>query len=1380
MNVPIHHHHHQAVMTNTARGVGGQPIPEEDEIAVCESVHQHHLVTERSEHTVQHEETFSSRDFVFDQHPQHQPEDDEESQTNLLHTLTNIYNFPGCFDEERSSSSNYNIQSIVEIHDGSMEQQDHQSVTKDASSCNTRNIVYTDAKSKFVAWLESIESLLLADSFAVSTLRTMESRKINFDEMYADVMEKTADLEHVKRLSREYAYGGGVVSQEDARNTELELNNLADRLSDAAIFVKDRSQKYSSAIRQLSNHEQDVNNVRLRLNEMDAQLRSISQSQQHKYASTAVIQSQMTAANGLLDDARILQSSIDRISETAAEIARVSTESFASKIKADADSVAQHWSQLVSQTKQSLNQLQSAFAAKRGFEDSALEIEVWLADRSREVLNDDGPIYYPEQIEERLSKYRHLLNELIRKQEVFTTVVASDVDDDHSREMAKLKQSWLTLKSKVENKIRHYEDVERNHNELKVLLNEENEWLSMLQSRTFSSTITATTDPDTISEELNALERLVNERPHVNRQRISELNKTLEAKRVMIPALGNQIRQFEFRWDQLHEDALKRIEVLEDSIRESQRIQKHITELYEWMTQTETLISSGSYSSTKVSSLHEQFGKYERILQNLIDKAALLRSAGKIECARKLEYQLDSLRNRFDDLHNRYRQMQRPTDFEPRLARCRQQLSEVDGKMQDIDIRSDDIEIIQSQLENAGKLYSQLSDLKPEIEQVIKQGRSIVDRRQTDRLDETTHDLDRLKHQFNDLGARVTTGKENLECVLKCLRKFHNELTLVLEWVRKMDNELRKLEGHPVVNVLAGKSAASDEQLEWIRSTRVDIRKLDSNFQILHSLQRDIERRADKPIISLSDRISDAQRKVDQLCKRLKDRSTVLEDQYEQCESDYQRFQSTYQSIQVLIDKTHTDLSSSSTTDINRVADTLHRLRSQIDHLSELGRNLGSRSNHFSELALNDLDNVCRRYDDLKDRYNHFIDKYEYQQQIHHQRTIRKEDRSLTTTDDDEPEHVEPASSQKQPPMANEDDEFRRKYARCLAYLQLIDKLVSRGTLPDDAHADLAYLRDDFSSRHVIDREMIERVIKETERTIHVIEHREPSRAKKLKSMLSRLEDQVRRIELKLDNVCTPTSTTKLDKGVDEGPNATCTTDGYESSDFLYGAAAGDDHRSVISEPSTTRLSRLDKWMQRQSPSAADQFRLQPLLRVRSLRAIGRTGRSYTSSQFTHQNQQQHNQQSLDRRYRRAISSTRPPHPVLYYPAAAAAVPYFPYLAAGARPVMYRERIIDKHTATRHVDSAQRQAEDEFSRSSKSHQPITTSSSTPSQSYRVRQVPVMTTGNNSGGGTIVGTGGASTSRMERSSSASRYYHHHQSSGGGGGASSSFKSQDQRQ
>lgn len=53
------------------------------------------------------------------------------------------------------------------------------------------------------------------------------------------------------------------------------------------------------------------------------------------------------------------------------------------------------------------------------------------------------------------------------------------------------------------------------------------------------------------------------------------------------------------------------------------------------------------------------------------------------------------------------------------------------------------------------KFYTTMSELKSEVEYVIKTGRHIVEKKQVDFPDKLSKQLDALKQQFNVIGAQV-------------------------------------------------------------------------------------------------------------------------------------------------------------------------------------------------------------------------------------------------------------------------------------------------------------------------------------------------------------------------------------------------------------------------------------------------------------------------------------------------------------------------------------------------------------------------------------------------------------------------------------------------
>jgi len=153
------------------------------------------------------------------------------------------------------------------------------------------------------------------------------------------------------------------------------------------------------------------------------------------------------------------------------------------------------------------------------------------------------------------------------------------------------------------------------------------------------------------------------------------------------------------------------------------------------------------------------------------------------------------LRNQFLQLQTKFRHFQKPSDFEPKHIKMRQILNDIEQNIHLLEIRSDDPDVIHNQLENCLKLYKTLSDIKPEVEYVIRTGRGIVEKKkQIDEPNDLTRQIDQLKAHYNTLGAKVSSSKNQLDSIERHLRKFRKEYAHIHEWFVKADNEIRKIE----------------------------------------------------------------------------------------------------------------------------------------------------------------------------------------------------------------------------------------------------------------------------------------------------------------------------------------------------------------------------------------------------------------------------------------------------------------------------------------------------------------------------------------------------------------------------------------------------------
>lgn len=242
-------------------------------------------------------------------------------------------------------------------------------------------------------------------------------------------------------------------------------------------------------------------------------------------------------------------------------------------------------------------------------------------------------------------------------------------------------------------------------------------------------------------------------------------------------------------------------------------------------------------------------------------------------------------------------------------------------------------------------------------------------------------------------------------------------------------------------------------------------------------------------------------------------------------------------------------------------------------------------------------------------------------------------------------------------------------------------------------------------------------------------------------------------------------------------------------SDFIFDI---DDTRSILSEPAPQHNSkyrktvhsleryRTDDHHARHIPTH-EEYHLQPLLRVRSLKAIDHRTlsapsspvlqpryRSYERSNVQYQ-RQANNQQGQQDRYQSSISkSASLPN---------GGFPVQPPICIPQQPILYRERVIDRHIAERSSSrgESQRQQQQESSGSTQAR-----SASTRTQADTInRSIPVRYDSSNSAAAAAAAVGSSSSYRQSnghRQEQYPSYYHEEQHGGGGGSASGSYRHQ----
>ncbi|CAM2708186.1 unnamed protein product [Rotaria socialis] len=734
--------------------------------------------------------------------------------------------------------------------------------------------IFTDTHCKLRVWLEYVEQSLLTDKIRISDLHAINAKKKVYKELLEQTFEQERNLESLNKIATEHY---SKLTIDITRRVQEELINYRDRLNDLKMFLSDRLTKCNNLDKILNDFESGMEKVKIWIRNAQTRLTTSS--------SLIGVEDQLGRNQNIQQESRETQTIINRLNRDIIDITKDVDESLARRLREDMRIINESWSRFISSSKAHSQNVQETIQRNRLIQEEIRELEDWLMDRERETFLDDGSIFYHEQFRERLEQYQRLQTELTHKEHTLRTLIDRNRQDgtqpslELTQYLDTLVSNWSSLQKKVDTKISLYSELYKLHEELKELLYQENVWLDALQNRIFTP-VNHNADAQEASEELDTIERFIKTHPKANYDRIFEISDRLQAIKVSIPTINSQISQFQLRWDQLHEDVLKRVHTLNAQLSDYQQLGKQIVDMVEWMNHTDTILNSrlrdDVYASdvpSEADKLTVEFNQYDSFLRTIEDKIHALRIVGKHDAARRLDQQFVLIKNQFNQLKNKFRQFQKPSDFEPKYAKLRQILLDVEQNIYTLEIRSDDPDVIHNQLEHCLKLYKILSDIKSDVEYVIRVGRSIVEKGQVDEANDLTRQIDQLKATFNNLGPRVSAARTQLDSVERHLRKFRKEYSHIHEWFVKADHEIRKIENKPV-------SKNNREEIDWIRTTRNDIKKLEANFEILRNLEHSIQKDTERPLPGLHEKISELKRQVDQLDRRLKDRSDIVEALY--------------------------------------------------------------------------------------------------------------------------------------------------------------------------------------------------------------------------------------------------------------------------------------------------------------------------------------------------------------------------------------------------------------------------------------------------------------------------------------------------------------------
>uniref|UniRef100_A0A8C7QQG7 Utrophin n=1 Tax=Oncorhynchus mykiss TaxID=8022 RepID=A0A8C7QQG7_ONCMY len=422
------------------------------------------------------------------------------------------------------------------------------------------------------------------------------------------------------------------------------------------------------------------------------------------------------------------------------------------------------------------------------------EMQEWMAQVDEEFLMRDFEYKSPEELEGALEEMKRAKEDVLQK-EVRVKILKDNINmlvakakttpggsgQDLTEELGGVLGNYQKLCDRFKSKCHTLEEVWSCWMELLQYLDLEQAWLNTLEEK-LQATENLPESTEAVNKALESLECVLRH-PGDNRTQIRELGQTLIDGGILDELISERLETFNSCYDQLSHQAVNRQISLEQQLATLKENEQVLQALQESLTQLDHTLTS--YLTDRIDAFQlpqeaqtigAEIAAHEVTVEELRS-----RNVGNLPPATPEVFSV--FQRKLREISTKYQLFQKPANFEQRMLDCKRVLDGAKEELHILDVREVEPQQIQAHLIGCMKLYKVLSEVKLEVETVIKTGRQIVQKQQTDNPRGMDEQLTALKLLYNHLGAQVTEGKQDLEKALSLSLRLHKDSAALQDWL---------------------------------------------------------------------------------------------------------------------------------------------------------------------------------------------------------------------------------------------------------------------------------------------------------------------------------------------------------------------------------------------------------------------------------------------------------------------------------------------------------------------------------------------------------------------------------------------------------------------
>nr|XP_046237962.1 dystrophin isoform X12 [Scatophagus argus] len=691
---------------------------------------------------------------------------------------------------------------------------------------------YKETISTLLAWLQQCEAKLAIPSTAVTEYPVMEQRLMDIQALQAAVAEHQGEVDYLtSAVEQVFQKAPPDISQK----YRIEMDGIMARWRRLGATLTDNAQRIQELMAKLLQFENDVKTLKKWMADVDVFLNE----EWPALGDSEALEKQLEQCTALVNDIHTIQPSVNGINEVGLYLKKEAELPFAIYIQKLLDELNGQWENVCKQAYAKKSALKGGLDKTMALRKEMQEMQEWINQAEEDYLERDFTYKTPEELRKAVEELKRAQEEVHSKElkvKLLTDSVNSFIakapptaHDALRSELDVLTANYQRLCSRLDGKCKTLEEVWACWCELLSYLEQENAFLDQLEQK-LDETDNLQGGAEELQEALDSLEVLLRH-PEDNRNQIRELAQTLMDGGVLDELIQQKLDAFNTRWDELMARAALRRKELEKSVQWAQENDKTLRQIQESLANTDRHLTAYLADHIDAQQIPQEAQKIQSELSGHDATLDDLRKKNQDkEPSQRIVGQIDLTQKMLTDVWTKFRLFQKPANFDARLAECERVLMGVKNQVGLLEIGSVEQDVVQSQLEQCMKLYKVLSEVKGEVETVIKTGRQIVQKQQTEQPKELDDRVTALKLLYNQLGSQVTESKLELEKILKLSRKLRKELNGLTEWLASTDAELTKR------SAVDGMPSDLEAEVAWAQSIHAERERRQPQLQAVVDL----------------------------------------------------------------------------------------------------------------------------------------------------------------------------------------------------------------------------------------------------------------------------------------------------------------------------------------------------------------------------------------------------------------------------------------------------------------------------------------------------------------------------------------------------------------